>query len=176
MLTLQAAPASDEHVTGIERGTGEQVECRYNGSAVCRGLNPSGTRLIDRVVRASQDFAYAARRLTGTTPVRRALDGTVTTADLAPVSEALRRLPTQLSLAQSTDQRTLLFVFLHDNPKAAVAEVSADPFGYMNLLTEIRQGRFGAGNLIDAPFPTVAVVGTLVAVGVIGGAAWLARR
>jgi hypothetical protein len=164
------------HVTGIQRGTGEEVECRYNGFATCSGTNPSGKRLMDRVVTSSQTLSHAARRLVGSDPPRRAHNGTLTASDLVPVSAVFRKLPVQLSLAAGTDQRTILFVFLHDNPKAAVPIVANDPFGFMSLLYAVRKGRFGAGDLIDAPFPTGAVVGTLAAVGVIGGAAWLARR
>ncbi|UCC72069.1 MAG: hypothetical protein JSV86_17125 [Gemmatimonadota bacterium] len=170
------AQAAAPHVTSVERGTGEIVECRYNGFATCAGQNTSGKRLLNRVVAASQTFTHAARRLIGTSWQRRAPDGTLQTVDLEPISAALRKLPVKLFIDASGNQRTILFVFLHDNPKAAVPIVAADPYGFIDLLDDVRRGRYGAGDLIDAPFPTAAVVGTLAAVGVVGAAAWLARR
>jgi len=174
MLSVSLAQPSI-HTTGIQRGTGEEVTC-FTELATCRGVNASGKRLIDRVVKSSQTFTRAASRLIGDWSSTRPLTGELTTDDLKPVSAALRKLPVQLSLGANADDRAILFVFLHDNPAAAVPIVANDPYGFMALLNDVREGQYGAGDLIDAPFPTTVVLGALAAVAVLGGAVLLARR
>jgi hypothetical protein len=185
---LGQTPPGGVHTTGIQRGTGEEIECQFvepvreqlaegNGS-ICRGVNPSGKRLLDRVVRVAQDLAHAGRALTGSDPPRRTPDGTIVTADLVGVSALIKKLPVQLSLARSTDQRTFLFLFLRDAPSVAVREVANDPFGFEKLAHEIREGRFGAGGLIDKPrgYYTSRAVGVLAGVGIVGAAVYFAVR
>ena len=122
-------------------GTDEEVRCE---ATECRGLNASGGRLLDRIVEDVNELILAARALVGDLPTR-VPDGTLTAADLRKVQIVLAKLPQQDPAVDS------LFQFIRGNPDFAIRKVANDPKGFAKLVTDIRSGIYGAGDLITPP-------------------------